>query len=115
MDPNFAEAYNNRCIAKQLVGEDGKDDGDMADDLTKNNLEAQKRLQQQRKWMCVGYNARGEPEGMTSAKNADFLISFASDDRKVNNEILQKLKTGVCYNGEIRPLPTTDKLFLVHF
>ncbi|CAL1158634.1 unnamed protein product [Cladocopium goreaui] len=75
-----------------------------------HDLEAQMRLRQQRKWMCVGYNARGEPEGEKLATDADFLISFASPDRDENNRILHELKTGVNYDGGLRPVTfCTDK------
>ena len=109
-DENFAEAYNHRWIAKQLAPKDHEDirddevipDEDMADALTLHDPETQKWLQQQRKWMCVGFDARGEPQGETKGADADFLISFASPDRDQNNRILHELKSGVSYNGQMR-------------
>ena len=106
LDPDFAEAYSNRSIAKQIAGEDAAEDEAMADALTSQDPEAQMILQQQRKWMCVGYNARGEPEGEKIAVDADFLISFASPDRNENNRILHEVKTGVYYDGSLRLLPS---------
>ena len=102
LDPNLAEAYNNRSIARRIADEDAAEDEDWADALTMHDLEAQMRLRQQRKWMCIGYSARGEPEGEKHATDADFLISFASPDREENNRILHELKTRVCYNGSLR-------------
>lgn len=110
LDPNLAEAYNNRSIARRIADEDAAEDEDWADALTMHDLEAQIRLRQQRKWMCIGYSARGEPEGENTAADADFLISFASPDREENNRILHELKTGVSYSGGIRPVTfCTDK------
>ena len=106
LDPNFVEAYNNRSIAQQIAGEDATEDEDMADALTMHDLKAQMMLRQQRKWMCIGYNARGEPEGEKLATDADFLISFASPDKDENNQILHELKTGVNYDGGLRFLPS---------
>jgi hypothetical protein len=106
LDPNFVEAYNNRSIAQQIAGEDATEDEDMADALTMHDLKAQMMLRQQRKWMCIGYNARGEPEGEKLATDADFLISFASPDKDENNRILHELKTGVNYDGGLRFLPS---------
>ena len=107
LDPNFVEAYNNRSIAQQIAGEDATED-DMADALTMHDLKAQMMLRQQRKWMCIGYNARGEPEGEKVAADADFLISFASPDRDENNRILHELKTGVNYDGGLRLLMSSE-------
>ena len=101
LDPEFAEAYNNRSIARRIAGQAATEDEDWADALTMHDLQAQMRLRQQRKWMCIGYSARGEPEGEKTAADADFLISFASPDREENNRILQ-----VCYNGSLRFLPS---------
>ena len=109
VDPHCAEAYSNRWIAKQLAPKDHEDmrddevtsDSDMADVLTKHDLKRQKWLQEERKWMCVGFDARGEPQGETTAADADFLISFASPDRDQNNRILHELKSGVYYNGQM--------------
>ena len=108
LDPNMAEAYNNRSIARRIAGEGATEDEDKANALTLHDLEAQMRLRQQRKWMCIGYNARGEPEGEKTAADADFLISFASPDREENNRILHELKTGVCYNGSLRFLLSSE-------
>ena len=108
LDPNFVEAYNNRSIAQQIAGEDATEDEDMADALTMHDLKAQMMLRQQRKWMCIGYNARGEPEGEKVAADADFLISFASPDRDENNRILHELKTGVNYDGGLRLLMSSE-------
>ena len=107
LDPNFVEAYNNRSIAQQIA-EDATEDEDMADALTMHDLKAQMMLRQQRKWMCIGYNARGEPEGEKVAADADFLISFASPDRDENNRILHELKTGVNYDGGLRLLMSSE-------
>ena len=107
LDEELAEAYNNRSIARRLEGVEGAaEDEDLADALTMHDLEAQMRLRQQRKWMCIGYNARGEPEGEKLATDADFLISFASPDKDENNRILHELKTGVNYDGSLRLLPS---------
>ena len=107
LDEELAEAYNNRSIARRLEGVEGAaEDEDLADALTMHDLEAQMRLRQQRKWMCIGYNARGEPEGEKLATDADFLISFASPDKDDNNRILHELKTGVNYDGSLRFLPS---------
>ena len=107
LDEELAEAYNNRSIARRLEGVEGAaEDEDLADALTMHDLEAQMRLRQQRKWMCVGYNARGEPEGEKLATDADFLISFASPDKDENNRILHELKTGVHYDSSLRFLPS---------
>ena len=107
LDEELAEAYNNRSIARRLEGVEGAaEDEDLADALTMHDLEAQMKLRQQRKWMCIGYNARGEPEGEKLATDADFLISFASPDRDENNRILHELKTGVNYDGSLRLLPS---------
>jgi tetratricopeptide (TPR) repeat protein len=108
LDPNFVEAYNNRSIAQQIAGEDATEDEDMADALTMHDLKAQMMLRQQRKWMCIGYNARGEPEGEKVAADADFLISFASPDRDENNRILHELKTGVNYDGGLHLLMSSE-------
>lgn len=105
LDPTFAEAYSNRAIAKRILGVDGAEDEAMADDLTMHDEEALEKLRQERKWMCIGFDARGEPEGETVATNADFLISFASPDSHKNNQILEELKSGVNYCEEVRPLP----------
>jgi tetratricopeptide (TPR) repeat protein len=52
LDPNFAEAYNNRGIACRIAGAEGaSDDEAVADALTMHDLEVQNRLRQQRKWM----------------------------------------------------------------
>ena len=52
LDPNFAETYNNRGIARRIAGAEGaSDDEDVADALTMHDLEVQNRLRQQRKWM----------------------------------------------------------------
>ena len=107
LDEELAEAYNNRSIARRLEGVEGAaEDEDLADALTMHDLEAQMRLRQQRKWMCIGFNTRGEPEGEKAAADADFLISFASPDRDENNRILDELKTGVNYDGGLRFLPS---------
>ena len=107
LDEELAEAYNNRSIARRLEGVEGAaEDEDLADALTMHDLEAQMKLRQQRKWMCIGYNARGEPEGEKLATDADFLISFASPDKDENNRILHELKTGVNYDGGLRFLPS---------
>ena len=107
LDEELAEAYNNRSIARRLEGVEGAaEDEDLADALTMHDLEAQMKLRQQRKWMCIGYNARGEPEGEKLATDADFLISFASPDKDENNRILRELKTGVNYDGGLRFLPS---------
>ena len=108
LDPEFAEAYNNRSIARRIAGQAATEDEDWADALTMHDLQAQMRLRQQRKWMCIGYSARGEPEGEKTAADADFLISFASPDREENNRILHKLKMGVYYKGSKRLLPLKE-------
>ena len=114
-NPWAANLYNNTschgvvipCYTNKhyFTGEDAADDASVADALTMHDAEAQIKLRRQRKWMCVGYNARGEPEGEKIAADADFLISFASPDRDENNRILQELKTGVYYDGSLRLLP----------
>ena len=110
LDEELAEAYNNRSIARRLEGVEGAaEDEDRADALTLHDLGAQMRLRQQRKWMCIGYNARGEPEGEKLATDADFLISSASPDRDENNQILHELKTGVNYDGGLRFLLSSEQ------
>ena len=104
-DPNFADAYNNRSIAKRIAGQDAEQDEDWADALTLHDKQWHETLMQQRKWMCVGYNARGEPEGRSDATDADFLISFASPDRVENNRILAELQKGVFFEGQVRLSP----------
>jgi len=112
LDEELAEAYNNRGIARRLEGVEGAaEDEDLADALTMHDLEAHMRLRQQRKWMCVGFNTRGEPECEKAAADADFLISFASPDRDENNRILRELKTGVNYGhsrSSSRPASPAD-------
>ncbi|CAE7400311.1 unnamed protein product [Symbiodinium microadriaticum] len=109
-DPNFADAYNNRSIAKRIAGQDAEQDEDWADALTLHDKQWHETLMQQRKWMCVGYNARGEPEGRSDATDADFLISFASPDRVENNRILAELQKGVFFEGQVREVTfCTDK------
>ena len=58
-----------------------------------------------RKWQPAGWKkGRQEAEGETQAKDADFLISFASPDSCRNRRILHQLKEGVRLEGAIRGL-----------
>lgn len=102
LDPGCAEAFNHRSIGHRIAGQDALAAADeaMVEELTKDDQ--REKFRQQRKWMCVGFDVRGEPKGEKFAAEADFLISFASPDRVENNRILEELRRGVHYHGEIR-------------
>ena len=101
LDPNCAEAYNKRGIMRQLLGQDLEGDFGMADDLSRDDAAAHEQLLLARKWQPVGWkDGRTEAQGETQAKDADFLISFASPDSGPNNKILHQLKQGVLFDGK---------------
>ena len=103
LDPKCAEAYNQRGIVRQLLGLDVEGDFGKADELSRDNPAAREQLLLARKWQSVGWkDGRMEAQGETQAKDADFLISFASPDSLRNGEILHQLKKGVRFDGRIR-------------
>ncbi|CAE7904535.1 NPHP3, partial [Symbiodinium necroappetens] len=77
----------------------------MADDLSRDDAVVHEQLLLARKWQPAGWkDGRMEAQGETQAKDADFLISFASPDSGPNNKILHRLKEGVLFDGKTRPV-----------
>ncbi|CAE7685029.1 unnamed protein product, partial [Symbiodinium necroappetens] len=105
LNPKCAEAYNKRGIVRQILGLDFEGDFDIADQLSQDDPKLRKQLLDFRKWQPAGWETgRMEAEGEKHAKDADFLISFASPDTQQNNRILHRLKKSVLFNGKISPV-----------
>lgn len=109
-----SEAYNNRGIAREIQGDEGAlADYRRADELAKTP-EQREKLMQVRKWKPFGWEkGRKEAKGETEAKNADFLISFASPDAHSNNEILHQLAKAVHFQGKLRSSTAFQTLWVV--
>ena len=99
LDPEDPRPHNYCGIAYEILGNESeaKQNYAKARLYCRGDDKRLRKLQNLRLWKPIGWRNRGDPEGKTDPKGADFLISFQTKDGDFNNKALKKLSKSDVY------------------